>query len=215
MNLTEIRQSIGHLKTRVFGLAPAEQQYGRQEMEELATAICEYGRMRQQHYGSRSVLLGAGELAMRLRETNQTIVKALGVLRDQGGAEEIGTHGRWRLHFNMLEEQAPDRAVQSSAKTPKLTNYIAKQLLESRQIRLLPSELVFLLSREISVSPVALGRFSLHRASASAHKVKNQDHQCYHEKEMDQTTANVKTEAQKPQNSQNHKDSPKHTFLLN
>ena len=85
MNLTQIRQSIRHLKARVFGLPPAEQQYGRQELEELATAIREFGRMRQEHYGSRSIVLGAGELAMRLRETTRTIVKALEVLRDQGG----------------------------------------------------------------------------------------------------------------------------------
>jgi hypothetical protein len=36
---------------------------------------------------------------MRLRETPQTIVKALGMLRDQGCAEETGIRGRWRLHF--------------------------------------------------------------------------------------------------------------------
>ena len=106
MNLTQIRQSIGHLKARVFGLPPVEKQYARQEMEELATAIREYGRMRQKHYGSRSVLLGAGELAMRLRETTQTIVEALGVLKDQGGAEETGAHGRWRLQFTVPAEQA-------------------------------------------------------------------------------------------------------------
>lgn len=110
MNLTQIRQSIGHLKRRIFGLAKLEQQYGRQEMEELATAICEYGRMRHSHYGSRSVPLGAGELAMRLRESTHSIVKALGLLRDQGRAEETGTHGRWRLLFTVPGEQVPDRA---------------------------------------------------------------------------------------------------------
>lgn len=111
MTLTQFRQSIGQLKTRIFGLAPAEQQYGGQEMDELATAIIEYGRMRQEHYGSRSVLLGAGELAMRLRETSPTIIKALGVLRDRGRAEETGTHGRWRLLFTVHGEQPPDTAA--------------------------------------------------------------------------------------------------------
>jgi hypothetical protein len=90
MNLLKIRQSVGHLKTKIFGFASAEQAYGRQEMYELATAITEYGRMRQEHYGSRSVVLGAGELAMRLRETTQTIVKAL------GGAKGSGSRSRNR-----------------------------------------------------------------------------------------------------------------------
>jgi hypothetical protein len=110
VNIIQFRQSIGHLKARIFGLA-AEQQYGRQEMEDLATAIIEYGRMRQVHSGSQSVLLGAGEVAMRLRETTHTIIKAFGVLRDQGRAEETGARGRWRLRFSVPGKQAPDRAV--------------------------------------------------------------------------------------------------------
>jgi len=38
MNLRQLRQSIGHLKTRIFGLAPTDEPYGRQEMEQLAAA---------------------------------------------------------------------------------------------------------------------------------------------------------------------------------
>jgi len=64
MNLRYFGQSIGHLKTRTFGLAPTEQPYGREQMEQLAAAIIEYGRMRQEHYGSQ-VLLGVGEVPMR------------------------------------------------------------------------------------------------------------------------------------------------------
>ena len=63
-------------------------------MEQLAAEIIEYWRMRQEHYGSHSVLLSGGEMAMRFRETTQTIVKALEMLRDQGRAEEIGPQGR-------------------------------------------------------------------------------------------------------------------------
>lgn len=111
MNLTQFRQSIGQWKARIFGHAPAEQPYGRQGIEELATAIREFGRMRQEHSGSHSVLLSVGELAMRLRETTQTILEALGVLRDQGRAEETGARGRWKLHFSVPGERAPDGAV--------------------------------------------------------------------------------------------------------
>ena len=120
MNLTQFRQSIGQLKARIFGFALAEQPYGRQEMEELATAITEYGRMRQEHYGSRSVVLGAGELAMRLRETTPTIVRALRVLRGQGRAQETGAHGRWRLLFTVPGEQSLDRASGEVARPEEL-----------------------------------------------------------------------------------------------
>jgi len=88
MILPKLRQSIRHLRARVFGFASADQPYGPKEMDELATSIVEYGRMRQEHYGSRSVVLGAGELAMRLRETIQTIVKALEVLRVQAALKK-------------------------------------------------------------------------------------------------------------------------------
>ena len=110
MILPKVRQSIRHLKARVFGFTPADQPYGPQEMDELATAITEYGRMRQELFGSRSVVLGAGELAMRLRETVQTIVKALEVLRDQGRAQEADAHGRWRLLTTVPGKQTLDGA---------------------------------------------------------------------------------------------------------
>jgi hypothetical protein len=72
------------LKTKIFGLRPAEQKYSPREIEQLAEAIVEYGRMSQQHYGSRVVLVGAGEVAMRLRETTQVIAKALAVVEGTG-----------------------------------------------------------------------------------------------------------------------------------
>jgi len=89
-------------------------------MDELATAITEYGRMRQEHYGSRSVVLGAGELAMRLRETTQTIVKVLEVLRGQGRAQETGAPGRWKLLSPVPGEQALDGASGEVARLEEL-----------------------------------------------------------------------------------------------
>jgi len=44
MNLRQLRQSIGHLKTRIFGLAPTGEPYGRQEMEQLAAWVLEMWR---------------------------------------------------------------------------------------------------------------------------------------------------------------------------
>jgi hypothetical protein len=120
MNLRYVRQSIGHLKTRIFGFAPTAQPYGRREMEQLAAATIEDGRMRQER-GSHSVFPGAGEVAMRLRELPTQSVKALGVLRDQGRAEEIGAHRRWRLRFTEPGEQALDRAVREDPGADELS----------------------------------------------------------------------------------------------
>jgi|ERR1700675_934780 len=120
MNLKPFRQSIGHLRAKLFKLAPAEQPYGQQEMEQLAAEIIEYGRMKQKHYGSHSVVLAAGELATRLRESAHTIVKALVVLREQGRAEETGAQGCWRLHFSAPGEQMPNSAVRELSSADEL-----------------------------------------------------------------------------------------------
>jgi hypothetical protein len=52
------------------------------------------------------------------------------------------------------------------------------------------------------------------RASTPAQKVDNKNYQGHHEEQMDKPSADVEAEAQKPQNSQNHKNRPKHIFLL-
>jgi len=104
MHFKHFQHALAGIKTKIFGLPPAEQRYSPREIEQLAEAIAEYGRMGQQHYGSRVVLVGAGEVAMRLRETTQVIAKALAVLKEQGRAEETGARRRWRLHLTVLAE---------------------------------------------------------------------------------------------------------------
>jgi hypothetical protein len=104
MHFKHFQHALAAIKTKFFGLPPAEQKYSPREIEQLAEAIVEYGRMSQQHYGSRVVLVGAGEVAMRLRETTQVIAKALVVLKEQGRAEETGARGRWRLHLTVHAE---------------------------------------------------------------------------------------------------------------
>jgi hypothetical protein len=112
-----LQGAIGLVKARIFGLAPAEQQYNPLEMQQLAEAIVEYGRMRQEHYGSHAILIGAGEVAMRLRETTHTIVKALAVLKEQGRAEETHVRGRWRLHLTVHAEQEPGNPMCEATST--------------------------------------------------------------------------------------------------
>ena len=95
-----LQHAICRVTARVLGSSLTEPQYGPREMKQLAESIVEYGRMRQEHYGSHAVLIGAGEVAMRLRETTHVIVQALGVLKEQGRAEETSVRGRWSLHLD-------------------------------------------------------------------------------------------------------------------
>lgn len=107
----------------MFGLAPDEQQYGPREMEQLAETIIDYGRMRQEHYGSDAALVGAGEVAMRLRETTHVVVQALRVLKEQGRAEETHVRGRWRLHLIGRPDSAPSNPIPEAASTTQSERY--------------------------------------------------------------------------------------------
>jgi hypothetical protein len=117
MYFRHFQHAIGHMKARIFGYAPAEQQYSPREIEQVAQAIVEYGRMRKEHDRSRAVLIGAGEVAMRLRESRRTIVKALAVLKEQGRAEETHVRGRWRLHLTVHAEQEPGNPMCEASPT--------------------------------------------------------------------------------------------------
>lgn len=61
--------------------------------------------------------IGVGEVAMRLRESTRTIVKALAVLKEQGRAEETHLRGRWRLHLSVHAEQEPGNPVCEATST--------------------------------------------------------------------------------------------------
>jgi hypothetical protein len=98
MYLKQFQRVIDRVKARIFGLAPAEQQYP-QEKEQLAEAIMAFGRMKHEDDSSHDVLVGVNEMAMRLRETTSAIAGALELLKEQGRAEETSVRGRWRLHL--------------------------------------------------------------------------------------------------------------------
>ena len=98
MHFKYLQHAISRINAKILGRAPAEQ-YGPREIEQLAETIVDYVRMRQEHYGAHAVQVGAGDLAMRLRETTHVIIQALGMLKEQGRAEETRVRGRWRLRL--------------------------------------------------------------------------------------------------------------------
>lgn len=51
-------------------------------------------------------------------------------------------------------------------------------------------------------------------APASAEQVEDQDDQSCNQQQVNQTAGDVETEAQCPQNQNDHKDCPKHNLLL-
>jgi hypothetical protein len=54
---------------------------------------------------------------------------------------------------------------------------------------------------------------SSNRASPSAHQVDDQNYQSYNQKQVDQASTDMQSEAQKPQNQKNDQNGPKHGDL--
>jgi hypothetical protein len=118
MYFKQFQHAIRRVKARIFKLGRAEQQQNApNELAQLAEAIVAFGGMRQQHYGSRQVLVGVEEMAMRLRETTRAIAGALDLLKHQGRAEETSMRGRWRLHLKVHRERGRDDTIREAAPT--------------------------------------------------------------------------------------------------
>lgn len=62
--------------------------------------------------------------------------------------------------------------------------------------------------------PCGLYSVTSTNTSSSAQQVNDQDHQPHHQQQVDQRSADVQAETQKPQDQQNHKNCPKHGNLL-
>ena len=114
MHFKQLQHAIRRLSVRIFKHRHAEQQIAPQEIEQIAEAIVAFGRMRQQHYGYRQVLVGVEEMAMRLRETTRAIAGALELLKHRGHAEETSMRGRWRLHLKVHREVGRDDTIREA-----------------------------------------------------------------------------------------------------
>jgi hypothetical protein len=51
------------------------------------------------------------------------------------------------------------------------------------------------------------------RGSATAQQIDDQNNQPYNQQQVDQTSAHMQTETQKPQNQKHHKNCPKHSHI--
>jgi hypothetical protein len=88
----------------------------RSQLQELAEAIVEYGRMMQAHlgYSTPDVVVEVPETARRFRETPKTIKEALVLLEETGRAQPIHLSDCWRL-------QLTSTRLRDSAGSPSAT----------------------------------------------------------------------------------------------
>jgi hypothetical protein len=86
--------------TDLAALLPGEKsdaKTGEKQIQQLAAAILDHGRLVSQFHSHHSVGVEERELAFRLRETTHNIVSALVLLEKQGRASRTRRTGHWTL----------------------------------------------------------------------------------------------------------------------
>jgi hypothetical protein len=86
--------------TNLAALLPGEKsdaKIAERQVQQLAAAILDHGRLVSQFHSHHSVGVVERELAFRFRETTHNIVSALGLLEKQGRASRTRLAGYWSL----------------------------------------------------------------------------------------------------------------------
>ncbi len=107
MRLSRMREAVSHFVADLpwSGFEP-NAQAREQELEQLAGAVLEYGKMKYALYPDRITVVDVTEVAFRLRETRRAITKALKLLEDQGRAERTDLPLLWKLFVTDRDQQA-------------------------------------------------------------------------------------------------------------
>ena len=77
-----------------------------QELEQLAYAVLEFGKMQYQLYRNEITVVEVEELAFRFRETKHAITRTLELLEQHGLAERTDLPLLWKLHVADLDQQS-------------------------------------------------------------------------------------------------------------
>jgi len=76
-----------------------------QELEQLALAVLEFGKMQYQFYQDEITIVDVTELSLRFRETTRAMTKTLQMLENQGLAERTDVPQLWKLSVTELDQQ--------------------------------------------------------------------------------------------------------------
>ena len=92
-----LRQFLTNLAAVLPGGKSDAGRAGEKQIQQLAGAIIDHGRMVSKFYSHQPVGVEVNELAFRFRETAQNIVTALALLEKEGRASRTGLAGYWTL----------------------------------------------------------------------------------------------------------------------
>lgn len=105
MQLGRIREVVSHV-VNDFPWSATHTKAREQELEQLAYAVLEYGKMKYQLYRTKITVVDVTELAFRFRETRRVISRTLMLLEKRGLAERTDLPRLWKLYVADLDQQA-------------------------------------------------------------------------------------------------------------
>jgi hypothetical protein len=106
MQMGRIRDVVSHLvHDFVRSGSRMDTKEREQDLEQLTSAVLEFGKMRCQFYRNEIKMVDVTELALRLRETTRAITSTLNLLEKRGLAERTDVPQRWRLYVRDLDQQ--------------------------------------------------------------------------------------------------------------
>lgn len=119
MRLSRIREEVSHFVADLpLSGSGTNAQVLEQELEQLAYAILEFGKMQHQLCRNDTTIVEETEVAIRFRETRRTITKALKLLEAQGRAERTDLPLLWKLYVADRDQQARGGDVVRNPQTP-------------------------------------------------------------------------------------------------
>jgi hypothetical protein len=123
MRLSRIREVVSHFVADLpLSGSGTNAQVRERELEQLAYAILEFGKMQHQLRRHDTTIVDETEVAFRFRETKRAITKALKLLEARGLAERTDLPLLWKLYVADRDQQARGSdVVRDPRKTPSVS----------------------------------------------------------------------------------------------
>jgi hypothetical protein len=112
LNFGRIRDVASHIGHDLIGNGSQKLSTARKrELDWLAYAVLEFGRMKYEFYKNRTTIVDVAELSLRFRETRRTITRTLRLLEKHNLAEPTEFPQLWKLHVADLGTQSGNGCV--------------------------------------------------------------------------------------------------------
>lgn len=115
LNFDRIREAVSRMGHDLIEKGSRERSKARkEELDWLARAVLDFGRMKYEFYKNSTTVVGVAELSLRFRETPRAITATLRLLEKHKLAEQTEFPQLWKLHVADLVQQFGNDCVSSN-----------------------------------------------------------------------------------------------------